>query len=605
MKKFLGVVLGALVIALALWVALRVEQANRQMQVSELLPKTTVVLAHLPDLKRTREHWQASDLYALWHEPAVQAWLQKPLARFSAQHDRRPWDEFLQLHPTDNFVALASFENNEPKFIGGFHFEKSEAEARKFIEAREAPLLARSGSHKREKIEYHDHQIETVNAGRFALATVFDRNWFFAANDLAALKALLDRADRRTPEAAKTSLRESKLFQQAEKQLPDKYAGMFFLDPQPFLQRLMPLLALTGNPAATDRLRKLETIRCVAGAIAFDHGQMRETTYLQMPQQHPGEKLGRPALTTVSKDAFFYSASLAAWPDAWQMSGAPQLGVPAFLQQVIALLEQVGISQADFAAAFGDELELLGTWPPDAHWPQFSASLPVKDAARARKILEALAGGELFGGSWTRTENNGVTYLTMAGFGGFVPLTPTVALSAQRLVAGTDVAAVDAAVSPKVAPADLLQKSETFRDAEARVPGGDSAFNYIDTRLLFERADSAFRPLLVMSSTLYPKLGKTVDVSKLPPADAIEKHLSPIVMSQRYTGDGYLTESVGPITFNEAAVGLVAAITVTYMHMQHGLTQLRQQVSPMPAASPSPALAPLPSATPTPSPTPL
>ncbi len=604
MKKLLGVVLGALVIALALWVALRVQQANRQMKVSELLPKTTVLLAHLPDLQQTRQQWHESDLYALWHEPSVQAWLQDSLARFG--HDRghrRAFDEFLQLNPTDTFLALGSMENNEPRLIGGFHFEQPESDARKFIQAREAPLLARSGSKKREIISYRDHQIETVNAGGFALATVFDRNWFFVSNDLEAMKGLLDRADRRTPEAAKNSLRESELYQTATKQLPMSYAGMFFVDPQAFVQRLMPLLTMSGNPAVTDRLQQLKQIRCVSGTMAFDHGKMHENTYVGMPERHPGEKLKRPALATVGGNAFLYSASLASWPEAWRLSqSSPPGTLPPFLQQFAAALRNAGISQQDFGAAFGDELEIVGTWPQEAHWPQVSVWLPVKDSTRARKILGALAGSELFGASWTRSENNGVSYLRMSGLGGFVPVNPTIALTDRMLIAASDSATVEAAVESKGPPTDLLENSDTFKNAQKLVAESESAFNYIDTRLLFERADAALRPLLLMSATIYPALGKAVDIAKLPPAEAIVQHLSPIVMSQRYTGNGYLTESAGPITFNEAAVGLMGAFAATYMHMQDGLAGLYKQAIPKPAASS--VLTPSPSATPTPSSTP-
>ena len=35
--------------------------------------------------------------------------------------------------------------------------------------------------------------------------------------------------------------------------------------------------------------------------------------------------------------------------------------------------------------AFGEELEIVGDWPADARWPTLQATLPVKDAARARK----------------------------------------------------------------------------------------------------------------------------------------------------------------------------------------------------------------------------
>ena len=321
MKKLLAVVLAALVLAGALWVAWRVQQANRQIQVSELLPKATIFLAEMPDLKRTRAQWHASDLYALWHEPAIQALLEKPLASL-AQHRGQGAEvaQLLQLQPTSLFLALAELENNDPHFVFGFHFETSEAEARRFVENREAPLLAKSGSSKREVMTYQQHQIETVNAGRFALATVFERNWFFASNNLATLEKVLDRSDRRTSAAAENALKESELFQAATKPLRTNFDGMFFVNPQPLLEKLMPLLAMTGQTGATEKLQQLRKIRSFAGAAGFEKGKMRETIHVAMPEQRPAEKLTRPGLATAGKDTFLYSASLARWPEAWKSS---------------------------------------------------------------------------------------------------------------------------------------------------------------------------------------------------------------------------------------------------------------------------------------------
>lgn len=588
MKKFLAVVTAALVIALALWVALRVQQANRQMKVAELLPKTTLVFAHVPDFKRTREQWHASDLYALWQEPAVQAWLQKPLAELAKKRGGRPsLAEFFQLGPTDGFLALTSIENNEPKFIAGFHFDQSETNVRQFIEQREAPWLAKSGSAKREKITYQEHQLETVNAGRFVLATVYDRNWFFASNDLASLKALLDRADRRTQNPAGGSLRENEVFNSATKHLPDDYEGMFFVDPKPFVEKLLPVLAMTGQSAVTEQWQRLKQVSSITGSLGFDHGKMHEAIFVAMPQRDPGEKLTRPSLAAASKNTFFYSASLTHWPANWLLSGAsspPTL--PPFLQQLSAALAKAGISQNDMSAAFGDEMEVIGEWAPDAHWPTLSAVLPVRDAARARKIADALTSVALAGASWTRSEKDGVSYYTTSGFGGFVPIRPALAVSDRMWVAGTDAAAIEAAVLQKAAPAGKLQKSAGFHEAEARVAAGDSAFNYIDAKLLFERADAAMRPLLLMSATIYPALGNKIDAAKLPPADAIAKHLSPIVMSQRYTGDGYLSETIGPITFNEATIGLVGVIGGSYIYLQRGFDGLYRQATPTPSPTP-------------------
>ncbi len=599
MKKFLGVLVAALVIALALWVALRVQQANRAMKPTELLPKATLLLAEIPDFKVTREHWHASDLYALWHEPAVQDWLREPLAKLAQKRGGdQTLAQFLQLGPTEGFAALVSLENNQPKFLGGFHYDRSEAEARRFIETREAPLLAKSGS-KREQIIYQQHEIETVNTGRVALATVHDRNWFFASNDLRSLKELLDRIDRRTPEATRGSLRENEVFTAAAKNLPSSYDGMFFLDPKPFLEKLLPVLAMAGqSPAAEQWLKEVSS---VAGSLGFTDGKMHEVLFLGMPQRKPERKITRPSLASASKETFFYSASISHWPEQWKMAGtAPQPALPPFLQQVSTALSKAGVTQGDLSAAFGDETEIIGTWPTDAHWPVISVTLPVRDAARARKIADAIATVLLAGSSWTRTEKEGVAYYATEGFGGFVPMRPTFTVSDKQLIAATDIAAIESALTQKSSGAGELQKSAAFHQAEARIPAGDVGFNYIDPGLLFTRADAALRPLLLMSATIYPALGKKIDASKLPPAEAIIKHLSPIVMSQRYTGGGYVSESIGPITFNEAALGFSGMAVGGYIYFVRGFADLSRQL----ALPPAPVQIPAPTLTPAPSPTP-
>jgi hypothetical protein len=59
-----------------------------------------------------------------------------------------------------------------------------------------------------------------------------------------------------------------------------------------------------------------------------------------------------------------------------------------------------------------------------------------------------------------------------------------------------------------------------------------------------------------MSAAFMPAISDYVDVGKIPPPEIVAKHLSPIVSSQRYEGDGYVTESVGPVTLSEAAIAI-------------------------------------------------
>src|SRR5258708_20952123 len=70
-----------------------------------------------------------------------------------------------------------------------------------------------------------------------------------------------------------------------------------------------------------------------------------------------------------------------------------------------------------------------------------------------------------------------------------------------------------------------------------------------------------------MGEAFYAALGKNVDSAKLPPPEAIAKHLSPIVMSQRYDKEGYVTESLGPVTFREATIGLVGTLGGLFLNL--------------------------------------
>src|SRR5207249_5939076 len=69
----------ALAAAFAGWYYWNLSQQISSAPVSALLPRETIFLAHMPDFNRTRDEWYRSDIYQLYHEPAVQDFLRKPL----------------------------------------------------------------------------------------------------------------------------------------------------------------------------------------------------------------------------------------------------------------------------------------------------------------------------------------------------------------------------------------------------------------------------------------------------------------------------------------------------------------------------------------------
>ena len=74
------------------------------------------------------------------------------------------------------------------------------------------------------------------------------------------------------------------------------------------------------------------------------------------------------------------------------------------------------------------------------------------------------------------------------------PVSVALAVSDQAIFVGSNAAAIKAAVTRGAPPDGALEKSEIFRDISKQVPAPTSAFDYVDTRLLFERADAAVRP---------------------------------------------------------------------------------------------------------------
>ena len=58
-----------------------------------------------------------------------------------------------------------------------------------------------------------------------------------------------------------------------------------------------------------DQLQRLKQVRSVAAVVGFDHGKMRETDFVAMPQVGAKEKLKRTLLGTAGAATFLYSAS--------------------------------------------------------------------------------------------------------------------------------------------------------------------------------------------------------------------------------------------------------------------------------------------------------
>ena len=576
-KRFLiFVLLGAAAAAFAIWFGMRIGSPRvSSSTVTSLLPRETLALVHVPDVRDARAKWHQSDIYKLWREPAVQEFLRKPLARNpqsgTASATLQNADE---LGMRDAFAAVVDAGENQPQLVGGFrHNGKREALERVVPSWRDQES-------KTETVTYEQHRIEVTTQGSITVARVQSGDWFFAANDVPALQAVLDRLDGRVKDAAATLAAEDN-FIAAFKHMPRSYVAFVYGRLDRYFERLAAAAPPEGN--ATNNLERLRQMRTIAGATRFEEGKVRDLLYIAMPKANDGAALTRAALAMTTAESFLYSASA---------GGLQTGGVPLDVQRLVTRFVGTGVNMDDWKSAFGAEVTVIGEWPPSARIPSLLVTLPVRDGAKAREIVRGLTvGSGATETRWTLANKGEVQYCFQAPSSPMVPVAPTIAVSDRLFVAGLEPGAVETAMTRASSESRGLGDAQLFKAAERAVPTAESAFIYLDTASLYTRLDAAIRPMLIMAAAFMPSIAETVELQKLPAADVVTRHLSPVVLSQAYQNDGYVTESVGPVSIYQtaAAIAMAAGVGTNYYQQQvagaGGLPLPRGSIA---APSPSP-----------------
>ncbi len=591
MKRFQLLVIVSMITAGAIWVGLYRSRHTSSAAVTALLPKDTLAFVHMPDFNRSRTELHQTELYQIWTEPAVQDFLQKPRAKIPATESLGTiLQECESLQMKDAFVAALTIDHDALKIVGGFRFKGDPENAERIVANWKAKLLGDGPDFNQETVDYYGHQIRADTAGIVRLCTAHDGQWFFVASDRDQLKPLLDRVDGRVKDP-NTALAADNIFAAAFKRMPSSYTTLAFARIDRLVEKLMPLAEKNVNESA-DQLAALRQIRSLCCATSFGGGKIRDTIFVGMPKLLDAGNLTRASLPIATKDTFLFAAGflnltiltpLPSFQDAF--------GWMAGLQKMASVLLANGITLEGWNSAFGPELSWVGDWSANSHWPSLFVTLPVKDPAKAARILSVITTAHEDSAAWTHQEKDGVQYFSTRTGWQLFSFSPTIGLSDRILVAGADAGSVEAAMKRSANGNSELSTSKDFQNAERAVPTAKQAFTYIDPALLYTRVDTALRPVLFMSAAFLPGIAETVDLNKLPAPELITKHLSPIVMSQSYDGEGYIAESVGPVTVYEmiAGVGVLGGAAAMLYHQQTHRQTRRPASSPVAPAIPAAA----------------
>jgi hypothetical protein len=586
MKRFLLVLLIGIIVLLSLVFVVRQHRIPAHSAAPALLPPDTALFLQIPDAMKNREAWHQTDLYALYRELTVQEFLSKPMGRMSKQGGLvNAWSEAGTLRMRDVFLATNTFDTL--RFVGGFEFRCDQKEANSVIEKWKSRLMAKAPGVQRTTIQYEKHSLDVITAG-VMVASSFVENRFLVASNVDDLKTMLDRIDHRIKTPALDS---DENFRAAIKEMPADYGWMFYLQPKQFAQKLAALRAQNGRVLPPDQQTILERVQSFSHAMIFEGKRIRDVEFAAMPRLVDG-KLTRDTLSIASADTFLYIATLLNLQqqiDSAQQSGANAATAPV-LRQITEALTAAGITQDDWKKAFGEEISALADWPAKLRLPTAVATLAVRDSARARKIIRALADAS----GWQSAVVDNVQYFSAPPGGSGLAISPTVAVAERMVVFGIDPASVRRGATQQPS-GSLLTTSTSFKVAAGAVPEPQQTFVYLDLATLYSRLDATLRPILQMTAAFMPGFAERVDATKLPPVEVVTRHLSPVVAAQSYVGGGYRSESVGSITISQT-IGVAAAAWIGTIALKNETGTILQGLAPSSSATPSrPSLSPSPS----------
>jgi hypothetical protein len=124
---------------------------------------------------------------------------------------------------------------------------------------------------------------------------------------------------------------------------------------------------------------------------------------------------------------------------------------------------------------------------------------------------------------------------------------PTFASANGSFFVSTDPAVIKQ-MSSRNATAPTLEATPYFAKNAALYREANEAFFYFASKEIFEHAYTLGRPSLLVGSAFFPQAKAIIDFSRLPSTATVAKHLTPVVIAQSHTQDGFLIQSRGPLS---------------------------------------------------------
>ncbi len=517
---------------------------------AEIAPGDAILYFELPNIERTGTRWKSTALHAISEEPEwkqfVAKWddfkLQNDVAKsvFGVVADIEKAD------PAGLFVAVTSVEGLSPKVVGGFPYRGKKSDVEGVIRQLREQLLKAYPAAKSDIAKHDGTEIETLTDKNFTAAMAFRDNWFFFGTDLTLMQQTLSRHAGK--QDALPGLAKDPLYQETLKSGIAEPDAVMWVRWTVFAEKMNALTGVLGGPP-TPAVKDPNPVQAFLYTGKLDGALMREKVFIQVKEaQKTGSFANRSVGFTQAATYAYLVSDYSGMEDQMKagLGGLEALGVLAELKTA---LETKGLKVADIFTTFGAEVAAMSAWEAGAVFPDVFVATEVRDAAKARLFAELIAEKMSSEGKLAKSDAEGTTIWALTV--GDIPLIqPTIAVNEKHIMFGLNSGVVKAALTQlKTNGANLASKpGSQYPAALKTVPQPTGGLFYVDAKVLFERLYEKAKPFIAFQMLGEPELAKHFDAGKLPQAETISKHLSPIIVSIGRTEHGWSVESTGTIS---------------------------------------------------------
>jgi len=547
MKKFLGLIVVLCIAAFVFfWFASKSRSGS---SAAAFLPGKTAAFFEFPDFRATARAVKESPLGAIFADPAIAPFLQKPASRaLNSPHFAKARAELIAVKPTSFFVAVISLSEGSPELLVGFRYAGEEEAVAAALRRMFAWIENAEGSANsvRESIE-NGRRTFTQQIDNTTLAAFLGAGWCLITNAPGEADDFLTAA---TVGSRADSLAQNPLYAELAKQHPSHIDFLAYA-------ALPPWLALLEQEAARQSAHpipgQMDALRKMRGGMYFvsvEKKATRELSVIAFTEALQPVIVKNAAMRFAPENTLVYYA--AAIDTSMLKSAAQEGDLPT---PVSAFFSMIGLSAEDAASIPGNELGMFFWWPETSLLPSAALSLEISNPEAAAKLWQGLT---LLGGRNLNSQTFEDWRILTIQNSSLGLLAPTFALGNERLLitlSPNDFAKLlETAKSGK-----NLEGAKAFQHAERAFSKPTNAqFGFIDLPGILRRAYLTLQPMLRFAANLNPVVGELVDLDRLPAADAIAAHLSPIVSTQRIEGNQLVTEVHGNITFSTLVAGFAA-----------------------------------------------